>query len=170
VSPDARFEPATTYYEAVSRYPCLSAARERFDELTTRELSVRAFAKLKARGEYDPARHGDAGKYEPLTTAEHVEILAAGEVLARYYRHPARVDEALNGGATWEQMAEASGTSPGQAREDYRSWAEGQHRLWADYEGKFGMDDADYAAALDRAEAPAMTHEATREPQMEAGQ
>ena len=42
-------------------------------------------------------------------------------------------------------------TSEARARQDYREWAEGQHRLWVDYEGKFGMDDAAYAAAIARA-------------------
>jgi hypothetical protein len=129
--------PATTYREALSRSTI--GARERFEELTDRAVMVRAFATLKARGEYDPARHGDAGEYEPLTTDERLEILAAGEVLARYYRHPSFVDEALSGGATWEQVADASGTSPELARQDYRSWAAGQHHLWTRYEGKFGM-------------------------------
>jgi hypothetical protein len=33
-------------------------ARDRYDELTQRDLSARACAILVARGEYDPARHG----------------------------------------------------------------------------------------------------------------
>ncbi len=126
-------------------------ARERFDELTSRDLSVRAYATLKARGTYDPARHGDVGKYQPLTAAEHVEVLAVGEVLARYYRHPASVDRAVKAGASWPQIAEAVGSDEAQARQQYREWAHGQHRLYVRYEGKFGMDHAEYAAAIKRA-------------------
>jgi hypothetical protein len=163
-------EPATTYYEASSRFgPGTHEARERFDELTTRDLLARAYATLKARGEYDPQKHGD-GSTEPLTAGEHLEVLAAGELLARYYRHPARIDKALDAGVTWQQVADATDVSPDQARQDYRSWAEGQHRLWADYEGKFGMSDAEYAAALRRSEIPAVAPGATRDSQMEAGQ
>ena len=80
--------PATTYQQAQASYRGTIDARERFEELTGRELSTRAYAMLKARGTYDPQRHGDADRYQPLTATEHLEILAAGEVLARYYRHP----------------------------------------------------------------------------------
>jgi hypothetical protein len=39
-----------------------------------------------------------------------------------------------------------------QARRDYREWAEDEHRLWADYNGQFGIDAAEYAAAMARAD------------------
>ncbi len=150
---------ATTYEQAQAGYQSTIDARERFEELTNRDLSVRAFAVLKARGTYDRHKHGDAGKYQPLTAAEHLEILAAGEMLARYYRHPARIDEAVKAGASWPEVAAATGSEEAQARRRYREWADGQHRLYADYEGKFGMDDAEHAAAISRA----------AEPQAEAG-
>ena len=89
---------------------------------------------------------------------EHLEVLATGEVVARMYRHPANVDRALEAGATWEQVADALDCDQAQARQDYRKWAEGQHRLWAgEYGdgGKFGMNDAEYAAALARADVAA---------------
>ena len=44
-------------------------------------------------------------------------------------------------------------------RQAYREWADGQHRLYAGYQGKFGMDDAEHADAISRAS----------EPQAEAG-
>jgi hypothetical protein len=87
---------------------------------------------------------------------EHLEVIATGEVVARIYRHPADVDRALQAGASWEQVAAARGCDEAQARQDYRKWAEGQHRLWAgEYSGggKFGMNDAEYAKALARADA-----------------
>ena len=62
------------------------------------------------------------------------------------------MDHALKAGASWEQVAAAVGGSEGRARRDYREWAEGQHHLWTVYEGKFGMDDAEYAAAIARTE------------------
>jgi len=157
---------ATTYWQAQDGYRSTIDARERFEELTTRELLARSYATLKARGTYEPQEHGDAGKHQPLTATEHLEILALGEMLARYYRHPARVDEAVKSGASWSQIAAAAGSDEALARRAYREWADGQHRLHADYEGKFGMDDAEHAAAISRASEPP----AGPETEHEAGQ
>ena len=147
--------PATTYQETSGRYRATSEARERFEELAVRDVSARAFMAVVARGEYDPRIHGDVGAFESLTVTEHLELLAAGELLARYYRHPAHAHRALQAGATWEQVAAATGRDEAQARRDYREWAEGEHRLWADYNGEFGIDHAEYAAAVARAETAA---------------
>ena len=131
-------------------------ARDRYDELTQRDLSARARATLVARGEYDPAKHGSANP-EPLTLSEYLEVLANGEVVARVYRHPYQVHRALEAGATWEQIADATGGSVDQARREYREFAEGQHHLWTGAyggeRGQFGMNDAEYAEAIARAEA-----------------
>jgi hypothetical protein len=105
-----------------------------------------------ARGEYAPPSHGHTGAPEPLTVTEHLELLAAGELLARYYRHPAHVHRALQAGATWEQVAAATGRDEAQARRDYREWAQDEHRLWTDCNGEFGIDAAEYAAAIARAD------------------
>jgi hypothetical protein len=147
-------EPPITYSQAQDAYPSTIQARERFDELTNRDLSARAYATLKARGSYDPARHGDADRHQPLTASEHLELLAIGEVLARHYRHPALVHQAVEAGATWSQIADAVGSGETQVRQQYREWADGQHRLYTSYEGKFGLNDADYAAAIQRAADP----------------
>ena len=48
----------------------------RFGELAGRDLSARACTALRARGGYDPLRHGDAGSCRPLTAAEQLELLA----------------------------------------------------------------------------------------------
>ena len=148
-------EPATpprtiTYYQAQTGYRCTIDARERFEELTNRDLMVRAHATLKARGTYDLQLHGDADNYQPLTTEEHLEILAAGEMLARYYRHPALIHQAVTAGASWPQIAAATGSDEATVRQAYREWADGQHGLHTDYDGKFGMDDAEHAAAAAR--------------------
>jgi hypothetical protein len=157
---DEAREPATlaraiTYDQAETGYRCTIDARERFEELTNRDLMVRAHAS----GTYDPQLHGAADKYQPLTAEEHLEILAAGEMLARYYRHPALVHQAVSAGASWPQVAAATGSDEATVRQAYREWADGQHRLYDDYQGKFGMNDADHAAAISRA----------CEPQAEAG-
>jgi hypothetical protein len=127
-------------------------ARDRYDELTQRDLLARARATLVARGTYDPAVHGTA-EHTPLSLAEHLEVLANGEVVARVYRHPVQVDRAVQAGASWEQIAAALGVTEAQARHGYREWAEGQYQLWRDYGGRFGLDEAAYAAAIARAEA-----------------
>jgi hypothetical protein len=147
--------PATTYQETSGRYRSTGDARERFEELAVRDVSARAFTAVVARGDYDPRVHGDAGGSGPLTVTEHLELLAAGELLARYYRHPAHAHRALQAGATWEQVAAATGRGEAQARRDYREWAEDEHRLWADHNGEFGIDAAEYAAAVARADAAA---------------
>jgi hypothetical protein len=142
--------PAMTYQETSGRYPATGDARKRFEELAVRDLSVRAFTAVVARGDYEPRIHGDASELEPLTVTEHLELLAAGELLARYYRHPAHEHRALQAGATWQQVAAATGRDEAQARRDYREWAEDEHRLWTDFNGEFGIDAAEYAAAIER--------------------
>jgi hypothetical protein len=145
---------ATTYDQAETGYQCTIDARERFEELNNRDLMARAHATLKARGAYDPHKHGDADRYQPLTADEHLEILAAGEMLARYYRHPALIHHAVTAGASWPQIAAATGSDQAKVRQGYREWADGQHRLYADYQGEFGMEDAWYAAAINQAADP----------------
>jgi hypothetical protein len=139
-----------SYYLTPGRGRTWLDARDRYDELTQRDLLVRSRAKLEARGEYDPAKHGSDDR-EPLTLRERLEVLANGEVVARVYRHPYQVHYALEAGATWQQIAEATGTDEAKLRAEYREFARGQHQLWADDGGKWGMDDADYAAAIARA-------------------
>ena len=143
-----------TYHEASSVYRYTGDAQKRHDELTQRAALAHARAALRARGELDPARHSTE-EYEPLNVDERLEVLATGELVARTYRHPANVDRALKAGATWEQVAAALDCDEAQARQDYRKWAEGQHRLWAgEYGGggKLGMNDAEYTEALARAD------------------
>jgi hypothetical protein len=146
-----------SYYEATSNGRTWLDARDRYDELTQRDLSARARAILVARGEYDPQKHGTCGP-ERLTLTEHLEVLANGEVVARVYRHPAQVDRAVQAGASWEQIADACGCTEDQARQDYRERAGGQHRLWTGElgggSGRFGMDDEAYAVAIARSAGP----------------
>lgn len=147
--------PATTYQETSGCYRTTAEARERLEELAVRDVSARAFLALVARGDYDPRIHGAVGGPEPLAVTEHLELLAAGELLARYYRHPAHTHRALQAGATWAQVAAATGRDEAQARRDYREWAADEHRLWIDYNGEFGIDAAEYAAAMARADTTA---------------
>jgi len=117
----------------------------RYHELSERDLMAGSIATLKARGTYVPNEHVNEERFPPLTVAEHLEMLALGEVIARYYRHPAQVDKAVRAGATWQQIAGATGTTEEAARAAYREWAEGQHKY-------AGMGDAEYVAAIERAD------------------
>ena len=148
-----------TYDQAEAAYRGTSGPRERFEDLVTREMVSRSRAILKARGDFDPAAHGT---FEPeaLTRDEHLELLALGELLARYYRHPARVHDAVQAGVTWPQIAAATGTAEPSARQAYRDWADRQHALWQDSAGRLGLSDAMYSESMCRA----------AEPDLEAGQ
>jgi hypothetical protein len=128
-----------TYHQAMDL--SLPDQITRYEELTDRNLMARSIATSQARGEYDQDKHPDPGEYQPLTVAEHLEMLALGEAIAFYYRHPAGVDHAVRAGATWEQIAAARNTTAEAARAAYREWADGQHR-------HAGMSDDEYAAAL----------------------
>ena len=160
-------ERPVSYYHATGNGRTWLDARDRYDELTQRDLHARSIATLKARGEYDPAQHG-VDDPQPLTLREHLEVLANGEVVARVYRHPYQVHHALEAGATWEQIAEATGTDEAKARQAYREFVAGQNRLWRHYR-RSGLDDAEYAAALARAAEPQAQRQAV-EPEPEAGQ
>ena len=151
-----------TYHEASSG--SLPEQIARYHELSERDLLAGSIATLKARGTYQPTEHVNDERFPPLTVAEHLEMLALGENLARYYRHPAQVDKAVKAGASWDQIAAATGTTAEAARTAYREWAEGQHQQYAGT-GRFGLDDAGYTAALEAAgePGPAATTEATAE-------
>jgi hypothetical protein len=119
----------------------------RYHELADRHLMASSTAKLKARGTYQPNEHVNDERFPPLTVAGHLEMLALGERIARYYRHPSQVDKALRAGAGWEQIAAATGTKEAAARAAYHEWADGQHELHADT--GIGLDDAGFDAALE---------------------
>jgi hypothetical protein len=133
-----------TYEAANSHYMDASAAYERFTELRTREVCALSQNPVLSEGS------------EPLTAAEHLEMLAAGEVLARYYqRDQARIDHAVRAGASWEQVAAATGISAAQARQEYRDWAGQQHvRSQNPNPYGLGLDDVEYLTALARAAKP----------------
>ena len=144
----------TTYSQVGRRYGArVWEAIERRNELDGRYHLGRARDALKARGEYDPAKHG-TGNDEPLTTAEHLERIALDEHIARHYEPHYELNEALKAGATLAQVAYALGCREDEARERVRSWADGQRQLSRDYEGKFGLSDAEHAAVLARTADP----------------
>jgi hypothetical protein len=119
---------------------------DRYRVLVDQDLMARSIAIRKARGTYEPNEHVNDEKFPPLTAAECLEMLALGERIARYYRHPSQVDHAVRAGASWAQIAAATGTTEDGARAAYRQWADGQHKY-------AGMSDAEYAEAVELAAA-----------------
>jgi hypothetical protein len=141
---------ATTYSEA-----CLlpfTDVLNRYQALNDRDAMAGAIATLQARGEWNEDRSIDPADYPPLTAAEHLELIALGEVIAQHYRHPALIHHAVRSGATWEQIAAATGGDPDQVRQAYRQWAEGEHDLRRQFpDGTIGLGDDEYAAAIEAA-------------------
>ncbi len=66
--------------------------RDRYDELNNRDALARAIAAQKAQGKYEPGGHVSEENFPPVTVDEHLEMLACGEHLARYYRHSSQVN------------------------------------------------------------------------------
>ncbi len=132
----------------------------RHQALTDRDSMARAIATLQGRGEWNEDRSIRPEDFPPLTAAEHLELLALGEVMARHYRHPALVHHAVLADATWEQIAAAAGTNADQARQAYREWAEGQHKLRSDFPGgTIGLSDEEYEVAIKAAGEPQVVGE-----------
>ena len=134
-----------TYEAARSRYQGAEAeAYERFAELRMQDVAALSANPVLSAG------------CEPLTAAEHLEMMAVAEVLARYFRRDqARIHHAVGAGASWEQIAGAVGTSAARARQDYRDWAGQQHvRSENPHPYGLGLDDFEYLTALARAAEP----------------
>jgi hypothetical protein len=72
----------------------------------------------------DSITTADQAESAVLAVAEHLELLALREVLARYFRHPAPVQRALAVGATWQQVADATGCAAGEALAAYLRWTD----------------------------------------------
>jgi hypothetical protein len=121
----------------------------RYDELAAKHASARARIELVTRGIYDPARHG-ADDRPPLTVAEHIELLALAECIARTVRHPANVHHALLAGVTWADIAHIVDSDELTVRRDYRQWADDQYDLNRQEPG-LGMTADEHAAATARA-------------------
>ncbi len=125
-------EHPVTYREAIGGNR--AGQIERYNELSHRQNMVRTRAELQASGEWTQDRERILGpaRYPPLAVADHLEMLALGEAIAFYYRHPSQVHRAIQAGATWEQIGAATGTTAETARAAYVEWAASQHQLRAD--------------------------------------
>ncbi|MEV5774224.1 hypothetical protein AB0L49_23690 [Streptomyces antimycoticus] len=100
---------------------------------------------LPADFKYDVQR-GEAG--------DALAALALRESIHRQVERErgSRVREAIELGATWNEVAAALDVDPQEARAVLREWVEGQHRLYRGCvergERPFGFDDDQYAALL----------------------
>jgi hypothetical protein len=141
-------EPITSWRDARFDMP-VSRQLERYDALAAKDAAARARAELVTRGIYDPARHGSDDR-PALTVAEHLELLALAECIARTVRHPAHVHHALQAGVTWPDIARLVDSDEPAVRRDYQRWADDQHDLHQSYP-HLGMTDDEYAAATARA-------------------
>jgi len=141
-------------------------ALNRYQALNDRGAMARAIGTLQARGQWNDDRSLKPEDYPPLTTDEHLEVIALGEVMARHYRHPTQVHHAVMAGATWAQIAAAAGGDAGETLEGYLRWAEQQRQLREQFpDGSIGLGDDEYAAAIKAAAAADQGgHEAARTP------
>ena len=116
----------------------LAAAVARFDLLRTREALA------------DP----DGGP-APLTSAETLELLALGEVIARKvaYGRQLTVRAARAAGCSWADIGGALGTTRQSAWEAHRRWIDGQAARHG-VVGEIGFDAEETAAARALAGAP----------------
>jgi hypothetical protein len=71
---------------------------DRYRELAEHDTMARSIAILKTRGTFEPSKHVNDEKFPPLTVAGYLEMLALGERIARYYRHPSQVDKTVKDG------------------------------------------------------------------------
>jgi hypothetical protein len=118
----------------------LSTATTRYDELRMRDALA--------------AMAGDAGN-PPLSREEALELLALSEVVIRKvgYGRQAMVRSARSGGASWNQIGAALGTSKQAAWEAHNRWIEEQahqHELT----GFSGLDPDEAATARGLSDRP----------------
>jgi hypothetical protein len=94
-----------TYHEASTLYNPVTA-RQRYDELTDRDLCARTVALLRGR-RVNRANlgHQTMAEREPLSVIGRLELMAAGEVLARYYWHLAMLHVAAKAGRDGDRSA-----------------------------------------------------------------
>ncbi|NEB60342.1 hypothetical protein G3I61_11470 [Streptomyces diastaticus] len=98
------------------------------------------------------------------TAADALASLALGEAIRRTALHyrPSTVHEALELGATWNEVAAALDCTPDEARDVLRAYADGQRHLYEGYESE-GRRPIGFTAEQHR-EACALTELADDEP------
>ena len=115
--------PPVTYRQAADL--SFADALIRYQLLSHRDRLSKTAAGLRPPGR----RHRGAAAAEPLTVNERLELLTLGVHLARHFRDPVMVHDAVRAGATWPQIAAALGRKSLHARQDYAEWADSQRAL-----------------------------------------
>jgi len=95
-----------------------------------------------------PDRRTAGLRPEPLTVAEHIELLATEEAIRQHVSHgrQAAVHAARRAGASWQDIAATNDSGPDVARRDFLRWIDGQAFLWDHVAGR-----GDRPIGLDRA-------------------
>ncbi len=112
--------PPVTYRQAADL--SFADALMRYQLLSHRDRLSKTAAVLRPPGR----RHRSAAASEPLTVNERLELLTLGVHLARHFRDPVMVQDAVRAGATWPQIAAALGMKSLHVRQDYAGWADSQ--------------------------------------------
>ncbi|MEO3868285.1 hypothetical protein ABGB18_05585 [Nonomuraea sp. B12E4] len=144
-------ESLTTWRDARFDMP-VGRQLQRYDELAAKQASARARTELVERGLYDPARHGTDDR-PALTRAEHIELLALAECIARTVRHPSNIHHALQAGVTWAEIAHVIDSDERTVRREYQQWADDQYDLHRRYRDRGMTADEHAAATAEAAEA-----------------
>lgn len=112
------------------------------------------------------SRYAPGTGQPPLSTAEHVELIAVRAAVRQHvgYRQQSVVWRARQSGASWVSIAAASDTDVETARQDFRRWIDGQAALWdATSVGcrPFGLSPAERTEARRLADPPTDRKEVT---------
>lgn len=119
--------------------------------MTTPEELARQLTLRQAVTRYDELRMRESVGAEPLTTAEALEAIALGEVIARQagYGRQLSVRAARESGASWALIGAALGTSKQAAWEAHARWIDEQERQHAS-DPDTGLDGSTVAELRDR--------------------
>jgi hypothetical protein len=83
-----------------------------------------------------------------MSITEHLDGLACAEVVARQMRDQALVYDALRAGATWAELADATGADADQVRGIFMRWLRGQRALYLERGPGWGISAHEYADGL----------------------
>lgn len=148
--PDAAAgRPVTLGLARLAYWGRLPAARSRFEELDSRATAAAKVAWLRRNGRFTAAdaNHRGLADVQPLSKDERLEHLATGALLAEYYANEDYLHDAVESGATWDELAAACGRNTTAIQGVYRRWIEGQHKIHEISDGYVGFDDDTYAVA-----------------------
>ena len=124
-------------------------AQARFEQLDRQATANTLAAWLRRRGEFDAANpdHRAVADVPLLTKDEQLEHMATGALLADHYANDDFLHNAVEAGASWEEIAMARGNKTAAVQGEYRGWIEAQRKVHEATFGGFGFDYDTYAVA-----------------------